>query len=89
VFGDRAAKGRLTMDKSRSIDMAAALKLDANVFRDCMQNDRTLARVQADANEGRAVGVRGTPSFLINGILFVGAQPWEAFQQEIEAALNQ
>lgn len=89
VFNDRAAKGRLAMDKNRSVEVAAALKLDADKFRDCMQNDRTLARVQADLDEGRTIGVRGTPTFLINGKLFVGAQPWEAFQQEIETLLRQ
>lgn len=89
VFTERAAKGRLTMDKNRSVEVATTLKMDTDKFRDCMQNDRTLARVQADLDEGRTVGVRGTPTFLINGKLFVGAQPWEAFQQEIEALLRQ
>jgi len=31
--------------------------------------------------------MRGTPSFLINGKLVAGAQPYSVFRQEIEAAL--
>jgi protein-disulfide isomerase len=33
--------------------------------------------------------VQGTPTFLINGKLLVGAQPYEAFKQAIDAALAQ
>jgi len=30
--------------------------------------------------------VSGTPSFFVNGVLLVGAQPFSAFEQAIEAA---
>jgi protein-disulfide isomerase len=36
----------------------------------------------------QSMGVRGTPAFLINGRPLVGAQPFEAFQQAIEAELG-
>jgi protein-disulfide isomerase len=44
-------------------------------------------QVVKDLQDAQAAGVRGTPSFLINGKLVVGAQPFSVFQQEIEAAL--
>jgi protein-disulfide isomerase len=37
--------------------------------------------------EGRAAGVRGTPTFFVNGRRLVGAQPVEAFREAIEDAL--
>jgi protein-disulfide isomerase len=39
--------------------------------------------------EGRNAGVSGTPTFFINGKPLVGAQPLEAFQQQIDPLLGQ
>ena len=44
-------------------------------------------QVVKDLQDGQAAGVRGTPIFLINGKLVVGAQPFSVFQREIEASL--
>ena len=41
-------------------------------------------QVRLDRWEGEQAGVGGTPSFLINGQLLEGAQPFEAFQEMIE-----
>ena len=54
-------------------------------------------RVQQDMKDGQAAGVSGTPGFLItytvNGQtktkLIEGAQPFSAFQVELEAALSE
>src|SRR5262249_36408822 len=43
--------------------------------------------VEADVVEGGALGVEGTPSFFINGVSLVGAQPFEAFQAAIDDQL--
>lgn len=69
--------------KEKLISLAQALKLDLTRFRSCLKNDETLARVQADTQEAHAVGVRGTPTFLFNGQLLVGAQPFTAFEKMI------
>ncbi len=37
--------------------------------------------------EGSSVGVTGTPSFVVNGRLLVGAQPFEAFKNVIDDEL--
>ncbi len=51
---------------------------------DCLAGDRFAAEVQEYVAEGQGLGVRGTPSFFINGNLLVGAQPLEAFRSAIE-----
>ncbi len=66
---------------------AETLGLDMAAFNSCMDSNKYLDRVTQDGVDGRAAGITGTPSFLINGKLVVGAQPYEVFQQEIEAAL--
>lgn len=67
--------------------LAIELQLDATTFNQCMSAADALARVTSDTQEGEQIGVRGTPSFVINGKLLVGAQPYEAFKQAIDAAL--
>jgi len=78
-----------TFTKENLLSYAKELGLDTAKFEPCVKNDETLQRVVADTNEGRQVGVTGTPTFFINGKPLVGAQPAEAFQTQINAALGQ
>ncbi|MFQ5814225.1 MAG: thioredoxin domain-containing protein, partial [Anaerolineae bacterium] len=66
---------------------AEELELDAAAFGDCLDSGATRAQVEADAAEGGARGVRGTPTFFINGQALVGAQPYTVIAQVIDAAL--
>ncbi len=75
--------------KEKLITYAKELGLDSTKFDPCLQNDVTLQRVISDTQEGRTVGVTGTPTFFINGKPLVGAQPAEAFQSQINAVLGQ
>jgi len=43
--------------------------------------------VDADVRAADAVGVDGTPAFLINGRMLSGAQPIEAFKRLIDEEL--
>ena len=78
-----------TFTKENLSSYAKGLGLDMAKFEPCLKNDETLQRVAADTNEGRQVGVTGTPTFFINGKPLVGAQPVQAFQSQIDAALRQ
>ena len=44
-------------------------------------------QVEADVQEGRKVGVAGTPSFFINGIFLNGSQALTEFEKIIDAQL--
>jgi len=71
--------------------------LDTNQFNSCYDSGKYEDRVQQDFDEGTAAGVNGTPAFVVtytvNGEtktkMIEGAQSFSAFQQEIEAALNE
>ena len=71
------------------IRYAGRLNLDRAAFTTCIDTHRLRKDVEADVAEGRAIGVRGTPTFLVNGTLFVGAQPLEAFREAIRKALKE
>jgi protein-disulfide isomerase len=65
---------------------ATDLGLDATAFDACLAGGRWAESVKADLTEGVGLGVRGTPSFFIDGYPLVGAQPYETFQYAIELA---
>lgn len=64
--------------------IAQDLQLDLQRFVPCLQNDETYERVRADALEARALGLGGTPSFLINSEVLMGAQPYATFARVVE-----
>lgn len=67
---------------------AANLKLNTDEFNKCLDLKKHLDEVQKETEEGRAAGVTGTPAFLINGKLIVGAQPYAVFKNAIDDALK-
>ncbi len=56
-------------------------------FRRALDTERHRAAVEADAAAVQAVGVNGTPGFIINGQMISGAVPYEQFQAAVERAL--
>lgn len=44
--------------------------------------------VDADAQEAQKFGVRGTPSFVVNGVMLKGAQPFPEFKDVIDKLLE-
>jgi protein-disulfide isomerase len=69
------------------VRLAGDIGLDVNQFSDDLHSGRHEALVRADAEAGRQLGFQGTPSFMINGTVIVGAQPYDAFAEVIDAAL--
>jgi len=67
---------------------AADIGLDQGKFDSCLDNGDTAAKIKADLAEAQKLGASGTPTFFINGVKVVGAQPYAVFEQAIEAALS-
>lgn len=76
--------GRLT--ESHLIAVARRAGLDTDRFRTAMSSSSVDQAVQRDFQEGQAIGVTGTPAFMLNGQLIMGAQPTDVFEQAIEDA---
>jgi protein-disulfide isomerase len=89
LFARQNGENQGTFTKDKLLGFAKELNLDMTKFEPCLQNDQTLSRVSGDTQEGGQAGVRGTPTFFINGKPLVGAQPLQTFQQAIDAALAQ
>jgi len=44
--------------------------------------------VAQERSNGTAAGINSTPTFLINGTMITGAQPYSVFQQALDSALQ-
>jgi len=66
---------------------AGSLGLDMEAFRQCVAENRYEAEISADYEYAVGLGIQSTPTFFINGIALIGAQPFEAFQEVIELEL--
>ncbi len=73
--------------RSRLKSAAEELGMDAAQFESCLDSSKYLDEVQEDLAAGQNAGVTGTPAFLINGQLLVGAHPIEKFRELIEQEL--
>ena len=66
---------------------ARQIGLDAGRFKASIDSHRNKARIDEDSRLGNSVGANGTPTFFVNGEKLVGAQPFDAFKQLIDAQL--
>jgi protein-disulfide isomerase len=75
---------------------ARKLGLDAAKFDECLSSGRHAARVEKGLSDGAAVGVQGTPTFVVGktrpgdvveGMLIRGAQPLDNFRRALDQAL--
>ena len=69
-------------------EIAASLELDLPAFNTCLEKDNFIDLVETDLDFALQTGVRGTPTFFINGLALVGAQPVEVFTEVIDAELK-
>ena len=69
-------------------EIAARLELDLPAFHACLENNDYRDLIETDLDFALTTGVRGTPTFFINGLALVGAQPAEDFTEVIDAELE-
>jgi len=87
VFVDQTTV-RSTFDDDKLADLAGELGLDTATFSECLASGRYANQIQRESQAASALGLRGTPGFLINGVFVSGAQPFDVFQQVIEEQLQ-
>ncbi len=67
---------------------AEELGLDGERFAACLGSPRHDPAIQASVDEAVRVGIRATPTFLINGRMLSGARPFDDFADVIEEELQ-
>lgn len=66
---------------------AAQLGLKMDQFTQCIDTEKYSDEVMADYQYAADLGIRSTPTFFINGIPVVGAQPFNVFKEVIDKEL--
>lgn len=83
-----------TPEPARKLDVpslkvhAKNLGLDSGTFDTCLDGGKYAQQVADEASFGQGLGVSGTPTFFINGLMIVGAQPQTSFEAIIDAELK-
>jgi protein-disulfide isomerase len=86
-FHDKLFSYELDLGKDAYLQYARELELDMKSFTACLESDRYAAEVTADLEYALSLGVQSTPTFFINGIYVVGAQPYDTFKKLIDQEL--
>ena len=82
-----AAQDNLQIEGLKEIAGKAGVK-DIDGFMNCVTSGKFKARVEADQEQGKNIGVKSTPTFFVNGQMVMGAQPVEVFSEIIDAELK-
>lgn len=94
---DALVRGFRQLSEPFIASTAADLKLEMAAFKACASSTKFDAAIMQDLNDGRSVGIEGTPSFVlgrtspqgVDGSLVVGAQPFAVFDAKIKEMLAQ
>jgi len=86
-FNELLFSMELGLDTSAYEQYAVNLGLDMDAFNECLDSGRQNDEINGDYEYAANLGVRSTPTFFVNGIPLVGAQPFEVFQDLIEQEL--
>ncbi len=88
-YHDRLFENNTALNSKNLRRYAEDVGLDTLRFNECLGSGRKSQIVARDLEDGSRNGVRGTPTFFINGEVLIGAQPYEVFRYYIETALRE
>ena len=86
-YHDRLFQAQPNFERADLLRYARDLGIPAETFAQCLDSGRSRRLVEADVDQGRRLGVSGTPTFFINDMRLEGAAPFETFKQVIHMIL--
>lgn len=92
MFQDQSKLGEIeTLEQLQALlnDVAARSGLAVPEFEACWNSHKHEQTIIDAAVAGQELGVDGTPSFMVQGELIVGNQPYAVFQKAIQDALSE
>ena len=76
-----------SLGNSTFIQYAQDLGLNMAIFEACISDHKYQKAIQTDSDFAINLGINSTPTFFINGLALVGAQPLDVFKQVIDKEL--
>lgn len=86
MFYEGQPSGRLDINSLK--EFAKQIGIDEKKFSQCIDTGEMAGVVSKDVEESQRLGVRGTPTFFVNGKAIRGALPFEVFKQVIDQELQ-
>jgi protein-disulfide isomerase len=87
LFENQKSFGGADMN-ALTMEYASKLGLQKKAFQKVYSSPKTAARIKDDMDLASVIGARGTPTFYINGIPLVGAQPFARFEEIIKGQIE-
>ena len=84
-FHDSLYQNQPMLAEGSFVDFARGLNLNVSAFEKCFASNQTQDEVLADYLDGVEAGVRGTPTFFVNGNRIVGAIPKDVLEAIIKS----
>ena len=88
LYSSQSGENQGAFNKNNLKKFAEELGLDTSAFNECLDSGKYTQLIKEESSAASSIGVRSTPTFLINGQPLVGAQPFEVFQQTIDPLLK-
>lgn len=88
LYSSQSGENQGAFNKDNLKKFAQELGLDTSAFNECLDSGKYTQLIQDESSMASSIGVRSTPTFLINGRAIIGAQPFEIFQQTIDSLLK-
>lgn len=86
-YHDKIFENQDRLGRDLYMQVANDLNLNMTEFETCLNTRKYEDLIQQDLDFALNLGVRSTPTFFINGLAIVGAQPLETFKQIIDKEL--
>jgi protein-disulfide isomerase len=86
-FHEKLFSSELELGREAYVKYAADLELDGTAFGSCLDSGKFDDFIKQDMDFSLSLGVRSTPTFFVNGLAVVGAQPLDVFKQVIDKEL--
>ena len=87
-YHDKLYQNQSGLTQESLVEFAAELNMNAYQFETCLDSGRYADEVIEDYQAGVEAGVRGTPTFFVNGNRIAGAIPKDILDAIIQSVLN-
>ena len=65
-------------------ELSREIGIDFDLLQRCMSSDSAAQAIETDLEEGRSLGIRGTPTFVIGDLTYPGGIPPEALAEHLK-----
>ncbi len=90
LYKNQPPESDISMYATDTLTQAAGtLGMNQDQFRSCLDGKKDESKALLDLADGQQAGITGTPTFVVNGTLIVGAEPYTVFKTAIEQALKE